>query len=237
MQSLSRKLNLADRLVGSIRDIVFGLEDGLVSTVGVLTGIAAGTRDYFVIILSGFVFVVVTALSMGVGSFLSAQSETDLQKRRAQDMRDMIINKPKRAKEILVLIYKKLGLKKHERDHLIKKAERDHGFWQQELNVHYLDISPRIENSVINGIYMFLAYVFGGSIPIMPYFFFPIETAIVISVPLTVVALFIVGSLKGKLAYKSWWKSGLTMAILCFSVALLGYVTGELVDYFFHVKI
>ena len=100
MLSLSRKVNMVDRLVGSIRDIVFGLEDGLVSTVGVLTGIAAGTRDYFVIILSGFVFVVVTALSMGVGSFLSSQSESDLQKRRAKDMKDMIIRSTKFIRQL-----------------------------------------------------------------------------------------------------------------------------------------
>src|SRR3989304_6508319 len=237
MLSLSRKVNMVDRLVGSIRDIVFGLEDGLVSTVGVLTGIAAGTCDYFVIILSGFVFVVVTALSMGVGSFLSSQSESDLQKRRAKDMKDMIISNPKKAKEILFLVYKKLGLKKHERDHLLRKAAKDHQFWQEELNMHYLGISKLADYPVLNAMYMFVAYVLGGSIPILPYFFFPIETAILLSVPFTVIALFIVGSLKGRLAYKSWWKSGLTMALLCFSVALLGYVTGQLVDYFFHVKV
>lgn len=228
---------MVDRLAGSIRDIVFGLEDGLVSTVGFLTGIAGGTHDYFIIVLSGFVFVVVTGLSMGVGSFLSSQSEGDLQKRRAIDMKEMIVKNPKKAREILLFVYRKLELNKQERDYLFMKAQKNHRFWQEELNTHYLGISPRIDNSVLNGFYMLVAYMLGGSVPILPYFFFPITTAIWISVPSTIIALFIVGSLKGKIAYKNWWKSGLIMAVLCFSVAFLGYVTGQFVDYFFHVKL
>ncbi len=237
MPSLSRKMNLADRLVGSIRDIVFGLEDGLVSTVGVLTGIAGGTNDRFVVILSGFVLVIVEALSMGVGSFLSAESESDLQKRRSTDMRTMIIDEPKRAKEILFFVYKRLGLKKGEREHLLKKAEKNHRFWLEELNTHYLGISPAINHSMLNGIYMFFAYILGGSVPILPYFFFPINVAILISVPFTVIALFIVGSLKGKITYKNWWKSGFNMAFFSFSAALVGYLVGQLVVYFFNVRV
>ncbi len=228
---------MVDRLAGSIRDIVFGLEDGLVSTVGVLTGIAGGTSDSFIVILSGFVLIVVEALSMGVGSFMSSQSEGDLQKRRAIDMKDMIANNPKKARQILFLVYRKLGLKKRESDHLLLEAGKNHHFWQEELNTHYLGISPNINHSFLNGLYMFFAYILGGSVPILPYFFFSIQTAIFVSVPFTILALFIVGSLKGKITYKNWWKSGLSMAFFSFSAALVGYAVGQLVVYFFHVNI
>lgn len=57
----------------SMREIVFGLEDSLVSTLGALTGIAAGTHNASVVILSGLVIVAVEAVSMSAGSYLSSK--------------------------------------------------------------------------------------------------------------------------------------------------------------------
>jgi VIT1/CCC1 family predicted Fe2+/Mn2+ transporter len=61
-------------LSGSIREIVFGLEDSLVSTLGAVTGIAAGTQNAYIVILSGLVLISVEAVSMAAGSYLSTKS-------------------------------------------------------------------------------------------------------------------------------------------------------------------
>ena len=58
----------------SMREIVFGLEDSLVSTLGTITGIAAGTQSQYVVILSGLVLIAVEATSMAAGSYLSTKS-------------------------------------------------------------------------------------------------------------------------------------------------------------------
>lgn len=69
--------SLTSMLLGGIREIIFGLEDGLVSTLGVVTGIAEGTQDRFVILLSGIVLVAVESLSMAAGTYLSDKSEEE----------------------------------------------------------------------------------------------------------------------------------------------------------------
>jgi predicted membrane protein (TIGR00267 family) len=58
----------------SMREIVFGLEDSFVSTLGAVTGIAAGVQDTHIVILSGLVIVAVEATSMAAGSYLSNKS-------------------------------------------------------------------------------------------------------------------------------------------------------------------
>jgi VIT1/CCC1 family predicted Fe2+/Mn2+ transporter len=68
---------------GSIREIVFGLEDSLVSTLGALTGIAAGTQSTFIVVLSGLVLIAVEATSMSAGSYLSSKSASDRRPLRA----------------------------------------------------------------------------------------------------------------------------------------------------------
>lgn len=57
-----------------LRSIVFGFQDALVSTTGVIVGVATGTGDKNLVILAGVVTIAVEALSMGVGQYLSEKS-------------------------------------------------------------------------------------------------------------------------------------------------------------------
>lgn len=66
-----------------VREIVFGLEDSLVSTAGTVTGIAAGSGDQKIVVLSGLVLVAVEAISMAAGSFLATESAQEVDDRRA----------------------------------------------------------------------------------------------------------------------------------------------------------
>ena len=60
------------------RDIIFGLEDSIVSTLGVVVGIAAGTDSRYIVLLSALVVIVVESLSMTAGSYLSNKSELEI---------------------------------------------------------------------------------------------------------------------------------------------------------------
>ena len=61
-----------------LRNLVFGVEDGLVSTVGLLSGIAIAGVDRETIFLTGVVLIFVEAFSMAVGSFLSEASVEEM---------------------------------------------------------------------------------------------------------------------------------------------------------------
>src|SRR3990170_1776268 len=62
-----------------IREIVFGLEDSLVSTLGVVTGIAIGTNDKPLVILSAIIVIFVEAVSMAAGTYLSTKSYIEVE--------------------------------------------------------------------------------------------------------------------------------------------------------------
>jgi VIT1/CCC1 family predicted Fe2+/Mn2+ transporter len=65
------------------RNFVFGVEDSLVSTVGLLSGIAIADTPRETIILSGVVLIFVEAFSMGVGSFLSEDAADELVEKKS----------------------------------------------------------------------------------------------------------------------------------------------------------
>ena len=68
------------------RNLIFGSEDSLVSTVGVLFGVATATQDKKFVVLTGLVVVAVEALSMGAGSFLSETSTQEVAKGSNEDI-------------------------------------------------------------------------------------------------------------------------------------------------------
>lgn len=69
-------LRIGDKLF--VRNLVFGVEDGLVSTVGLLSGIAMAGVDRETIFLTGVVLIFVEAFSMAAGSFLSEASVEEM---------------------------------------------------------------------------------------------------------------------------------------------------------------
>lgn len=66
---------------GFIRNLVFGVEDGLVSTLGFVSGIASVQASSSTLLLAGIVLIFVESFSMAAGSFLSAESIRDLSPR------------------------------------------------------------------------------------------------------------------------------------------------------------
>lgn len=63
-----------------LQSAMFGFNDALVSTTGVIVGVAAGTGNKEIVILAGVVTILVEALSMGSGQFLSSRSAHQLDK-------------------------------------------------------------------------------------------------------------------------------------------------------------
>ena len=84
-----------------IREGIFGMEDGLVSTFGAITGIAAATGDQFTIMLSGLVIISVESISMAVGSYLSSKSERSIDERKLSEEKIELKQYPKEEQEEL----------------------------------------------------------------------------------------------------------------------------------------
>lgn len=63
-----------------LRSIMFGIEDSLVSTTGILAGISIGSDEKKIIILGGVVAITIEAVSMGIGEYLSDEGVEELEK-------------------------------------------------------------------------------------------------------------------------------------------------------------
>lgn len=170
----------------SMREIIFGLEDSLVSTLGALTGIAIGARSTYIVILSGLVLIAAESMSMAAGSYLSSKSASETER----------------------LLHKVDG-----------------------------KVYDHETNPVRAGIVMGVFYFLGGFIPLLSYFFLPINQAIQVSVPTTALCLFILGVWSSRFTRRNALRSGVEMMVVSLSAALVGYLIGRAVSLYFGVEV
>jgi len=214
-----------------IREIVFGMEDGMVSTLGALTGIAIGTRNHFVIVLSGLVIIAVESISMGVGSYLSAKSVKEIKERKLSEEKIEIEKSPESEKNELIEMYTKDGWPLALAKKMALVASKNKELFIKEMAYHELFINLSEPSKPIKeGFYMFFSYIIAGSIPIFPYIFLSVSMAIPVSVIITLLGLFILGSVTTKFTKRCWWKAGLEMFVLAGVACAVGYSIGALAN-------
>lgn len=218
---------MSDLIRTKIRDAVFGTQDGLVSTLGALTGIAAGTQSEQAVIVAGFVIVAVESLSMAAGTYLSSKSQRQYLQKLLDEEWESITNNPEQERQELLEMYRQRGFKDNEIQLIAKRLFANKRWLLEDMAHKELGISlDRLEEPVSNAFVMGISYVVGGAIPVLPYFFFPISIAMPMSIACTAVGLFVLGSAKGRLVNQSWWKSGLEMLLVAGLASVVGYGIG-----------
>lgn len=218
-----------------LRDAVFGSQDGLISTMGALTGIAAGTGNNEAVVVAGFVILVVESLSMAAGSYLSSKAQREYLERLLKEEEEEIARDPEGERQELWEMYRSRGYADAEIEIIAKKLMSNPKLLLEDMAHKELGISPEaLEEPLGNAIVMGVAYVAGGLIPVLPYLTLPIAKAMPISIGGTLLALFLFGGLKGRIVKQSWWRSGLEMLAVAGVAALAGFLIGRLTGFVIH---
>src|SRR5256886_17070202 len=76
------------------REFVFGIQDGLLSTVGLLSGVSVATQDRRVLVITGVAAGVTGGLSMATGSYLAARTEREIFEREFRDQEQLAASEP-----------------------------------------------------------------------------------------------------------------------------------------------
>tara|TARA_Y100001970_G_scaffold279441_1_gene386808 strand:- start:2523 stop:3248 length:726 start_codon:yes stop_codon:yes gene_type:complete len=217
--------------MSTIKETVFGIEDGMVSTLGALTGIAAATKDPGMVLLAGFVVIAVESISMGVGSYVSSKSEKEVVERMLAEEKEEIEIFPKEEQEELYDMYIAGGWPKALAKKMAETAAKNNALFLQEMAYRELGIVP--ENGVHplkNGLVMGVSYIVGGTVPLLPYLFLDVHLAITCSVLIALMGLFILGASITVYTKRPWFKAGLEMLILAGLATLVGYGVGQIMN-------
>lgn len=219
--------------IGSkIREVVFGMEDGMVSTLGAITGIAIGSQDHFTVILSGTVIIAVESISMSIGSYISNRSEYEVNQRRIEEEKEEIADFPEQEKQELLQMFIRDGWPSDLAKKMSETASKDPGLMLTEMIHRELLITHASSRDAFrNSILMFFSYIIGGLFPLAAYLLLPIQNAMPISVFITLIGLFGIGAVTTKYSKVSWFKAGARVLLLGLTALVVGFLIGDFISF------
>lgn len=211
----------------NLRQAVFGANDGLVSTFGLVAGLVGAAASQNILIIANVINMFAAGMSMGFGTYLATKSEVDYNRRLLEEERKKIRSQHSKAEAELLFLLRQKGvpvkqLKAHMREVMhSEESWIDFVMWEK----HGLGRAS-FPNPVKGGAIMFSVFVLCGLIPIMPLFFAKGMPALLVSAFVTAIALFIVGALKQQFTGQRWWRLGFENLIIGAITGTVGFIAG-----------
>lgn len=213
--------------LGRIRQAVFGSLDGLLVPLGVVSGVAGGTANTKAVIVAGIAEAFAGALSMGAGEFISGRAEAQVQTTEIEKEQAEIRDEPEYELRELCLLLKHEGLSEDDAAQVAEILAKYPDAYTKTMVEKELGLQMDPETVKIpEALTMSVSYLIGSFFPLIAYFFLPISEALPVSIGLTVVALTVVGIVKGRLANLNLVISILEVVVVGGLSALGGYVLG-----------
>ncbi|MBI4549633.1 MAG: VIT1/CCC1 transporter family protein [Candidatus Omnitrophica bacterium] len=211
----------------AIREVVFGFNDGLVSTVGFVMGVSAALPDPRIILIAGLAEVLAGGFSMFFGAYLSSKNQREFFESEIARERFEMEHMPEKEREEIRRIYAAKGFVGAELEAVVRQITSDPKVWlkcmmEEELGLIYESMDNPIKVGFLTG----FSFMTAGIIPILPFVYASSDTAMLHTVLFSAVSLFAVGILKTFLTRRPWFRSGLESLTIGLLASGLGYVFG-----------
>lgn len=215
----------------ALRAAVLGANDGLVSILSLTMGAAGANLPGHGVLITGIAGLLAGAGSMALGEWLSVQSSRELYQRQIAIEGEEIAAHPEEEKEELALIYEAKGLPKKRAKEMATHISSNKKHFIDALSREELGINPKEMGGSpwVAAYTSFLLFAFGAFIPLFPYIFFQDSTAIILSLSLGALALFITGAAITLMTGKNIWVSGFRQVFIGLLAAVLVYGVGRLI--------
>ena len=220
--------------LGRLREVVFGAQDGILSTVALVTSVAVAIGDGATILVAGLAAALAGMISMATGAYLGSRAEQDVQQAEiAREAREMEENPAEEFAELVVVLQRE-GRSFQEASDMAAEIAQDKEAWLRTMVEKELGISSDVTtNPVKDALVMGVSFVAAAMVPIVPYLFLGGWTAIVVSIVAALVGLFVLGMGKGRMVSKSPILQGLEILGIGAVSAAIGFALGDLVPRLF----
>ncbi|MHB8778008.1 MAG: VIT1/CCC1 transporter family protein [Anaerolineales bacterium] len=215
----------------ALRAAVLGANDGLVSILSLVMGVAGATNSNSDVLIAGLAGLLAGAGSMALGEWLSVQSSRELYEHQIKIEAEEIAESPDEEQEELALIYQSKGLPGDRARELASHMMADKGSILDTLAREELGIDPEeLGGSAYEAAFTsFILFTVGAIFPIFPFFFWSGATTIFISLAVSGIGLFIIGAAITLMTGRSVWFSGTRQVLVGLVAAALTFGVGKLI--------
>lgn len=234
-RAMSHRREQVERL-GRIRQFVFGAQDGLLSTLGVVTGVSGATTSHFAVLAAGFAEAVAGMVAMAAGEYISSRSQAQVYQAEIETEREELHKDPEGEREEIQVLFRQEGLTAEDAAVVARLVTTSEESWlktmtEKELGLAAVDASAALPGALIIG----AAFLLGAIVTMLPYLFLTGTVAVLTSVALTLLALAGIGAGKAKLAKIGWFRSSAEVVAIGSAAAIIGYLFGTLLPHIFRV--
>ena len=211
-----------------LRDWIYGGIDGAVTTLAVVTGVAGAQLSNWIILALGFANLFADGFSMAASNYLGTKSEDD-DWRRLQEIENRHIDlAPEGEREEVRQIFARKGFEGEELRHIVELITADRERWVQTMLMDEYGLPHAIRSPWVAALSTFSAFLICGLAPLIPYLFGN-ERSLMLSMLLTGIVFFVIGSVKSRWSTSSWLHSGFTTLAVGVIAASLAYCTGVVI--------
>ena len=215
---------------GTLRAVIFGVSDGLVSNLSLVMGVAGASNQDRFILTAGIAGLLAGAFSMAAGEYISMQSQRELFERQIALERAELEAMPEDEQRELATIYAGKGVPREEAEKLAAHMFEDPEVALDTLVREELGLDPDELGSpwgAAGG--SFAAFAVGAAVPVLPYLVASGTAAFVVSLGLSLAALFVVGATVSLLTGRGMLFSGLRQVGIGAAAAGVTYIVGRII--------
>jgi VIT1/CCC1 family predicted Fe2+/Mn2+ transporter len=213
-----------------LRPVVFGSNDGLVSNLALVMGVAGAGPEPGVIVLAGVAGLIAGAFSMGVGEYISVQSQRELLDFQRAFQHKQLREAPEQERRILIRSYTARGLSEEDATQFVDAILKDDDHAAQLLLFEEVGLDDRSIGSPIQAAMgSFVAFTLGAFVPLLPYLLASGQPAFVGSIVVSLVALALLGIGIARLTRRPAWYGATRQVVLGGVAAAVTYAVGALV--------
>lgn len=215
----------------ALRAAVLGANDGLVSNLSLVMGVAGAALNERTILIAGLAGLLAGAGSMALGEWLSVQSARELYRHQIETEREEIENMPEEEEEELALIYQARGLPEAQSREFAASVMSNpttavEAMAREELGIDPDELGGSAWEAAITS---FLLFSVGAIVPVIPFVFARGNNAVMLSVVFSSIALFTVGAAITLFTGRSVLFSGGRQVLFGLVAAALTFGVGRLV--------
>lgn len=222
-----------------IGDLVYGSNDGIITTFAVVSGAAGAFISPGVIIILGLANLIADGISMGVSSYLSSRSRLDFQRKQRAIEEKEVEDTPEKERDEVRVILRNWGIDEDKIEGVVQSITKDKKKWVNLMMRDELGIIEEENSSPVNhALATSFSFVAAGSLPLAPYIFgIPAESQFAVSIIATAISLFIVGAMRTYVTGTNWLISGMQMLFVGGVAASAAYFVGAAVKVVFNINI
>ncbi len=216
-------------LLSEIREIIFGAQDGLISTLAVVSTVGGAFATRFPILVAGIASALAGIFSMAAGEYMSSKSQREIFDAQIVGEREEVVERPEEAQAEMAYMLEEDGLPADEARRVAAVLARHPEVLLKTMVEKELGITTdQHGGSPLRGaLFMGGAFGAGAAVPILPYVFLPVQHAAYASVVATGLVLFGIGVVKARWTRRNPFLSGLEILVLAAVAGVAGYFFGS----------